>query len=58
VTLDVKNVFDTWFISDVAFGGLSVLRLPLSIRGELRGSVRVTLRNSQGVSNAFAFTLP
>jgi hypothetical protein len=35
-TLDVKSVFDSWFASDMTFGGISNLRLPLYISGSVK----------------------
>jgi hypothetical protein len=58
LTLDVKSLFDAWYIGDKTFGGLSTLRFPLSIQGSVRGSVIITLRNSQGASNPMSFQLP
>jgi hypothetical protein len=56
ITLDVKPLFDAWFAGDTTFGSLSVLRLPMSIQGSFRGTISVTLRNSQGASNTFTFS--
>ena len=58
LTLDVKGIYDTWFTSSSQSGGLSTLRLPLSIQGKVRGSVSVTLKNALGSSNTVFFTLP
>ena len=58
LTLDVKGIFDTWFTGSSQAGGLSTLRLPLSIQGKIRGSVGVTLKNALGSSNQVFFTLP
>ena len=58
LTLDVKGIFDTWFTGGSQSGGLSTLRLPLSIQGKVRGSVSVTLKNALGSSNTVFFTLP
>jgi len=56
MTLDVSSQFAQWFSSDAAFGGLAQLRLPLIIsRGNVTGTVDVTLRNKQGVSNSITF---
>jgi len=60
MTFDVKGIFDSWFnnTSSSSFGSLSVLRVPLSTQGSIQGTVSVTLRNTQGVSNSASFALP
>ena len=58
ITLDVASLFNSWFGDTTAFGGLSLLRLPLSIAGAVHGSVAVTLVNSRGSSNTVSFALP
>lgn len=59
ITLDVSSFFRAWFTSDRIYGGLSLLRLPLSISGgSVKGSVSATLRNNQGFSNSMSFSLP
>jgi uncharacterized repeat protein (TIGR01451 family) len=58
LTFDVKAVFDNWFITNSEFGGLSTLRVPLSIQGRVTGVVSVTLRNALGSSNSLLFQLP
>jgi len=59
LTLDVAPVFDQWFKSDVTFGGLAQVRLPLRIEGgTVKGTVSVTLRNTLGESNSQSFALP
>jgi hypothetical protein len=59
ITLDVSSFFRAWFISDTIYGGLSLLRLPLSISGgSVKGTVSVILGNNQGLSNQASFSLP
>lgn len=59
LTLDVAPLFTRWFNDDATFGGLAQLRLPLFIEGgSVRGTVAVTLRNTQGESNSQSFALP
>jgi hypothetical protein len=59
LTLDVAPAFSRWFTSESSFGGLAQLRLPLSIEGGVvKGTVGVTLKNSQGESNSQSFSLP
>ena len=58
LTLDVASLFTQWFTGDATFGGMTLLRLPLNIEGKLGGSVSVTFRNNQGVSNTASFQLP
>jgi hypothetical protein len=58
LTLDVKGIFDAWFTGSSQSGGLSTLRLPLSIQGKVRGSVGVTFKNALGSSNTVFFTFP
>ena len=58
MTLDVKSLFDAWFLQDTLFGGTSTLQVPLSVQGTVRGTVSVSLRNSLGGSNTMAFALP
>ena len=58
LTFDVKSMFDAWFQSTSAYGGLSTLRVPLSFKGNVSGSVSVTLVNSIGASTAGSFNLP
>jgi uncharacterized repeat protein (TIGR01451 family) len=58
LTLDVKTLFDSWFLADTLFGGTSTLKVPLSIQGTVQGTVSVGLRNSLGSSNTKPFTLP
>jgi hypothetical protein len=59
ITLDVSSFFRAWFTTDRTYGGLSLLRLPLSISGgSVKGSVSATLRNNQGFSNSVSFSLP
>ena len=58
ITLDVAPLFNSWFGENTAFGGLSMLRLPLSIAGAVHGSVAVTLDHSRGSSNSVSFALP
>jgi hypothetical protein len=58
ITLNVAGLFGSWFGSDMTFGSLSTLRLPLSIAGAVQGSVTVTLRNDRGASNSQSFSLP
>jgi hypothetical protein len=58
ITFDVKGLFDSWFNSTSSFGSLSTLRLPLSFQGTIHGTVSVTLRNTQGISNSASFALP
>jgi len=57
LTLDINGMFDNWF-SGSQFGGLSTLRLPISIRGTVHGSVGVTLKNALGSSNTVTAFLP
>ena len=38
VTLDVKPLFDPWFIGDTVFGGVSTLHLPFFVDSTIRGS--------------------
>jgi uncharacterized repeat protein (TIGR01451 family) len=57
--LDVSTLFSGWFRRDSLFGGLAQLQLPLSIQGGVvKGTVAVTLKNSQGESNSQSFSLP
>jgi hypothetical protein len=56
--LITKTLFDPWFVRDSTFGGLSTVRIPLSIRGSVEGVVRVTLYNRMGASNTMSFQLP
>ena len=57
LTLDVASLFREWFSSDAAVGGLAQLRLPLSIEGgAAQGTVDVTVRNRQGLSNTLSFS--
>jgi hypothetical protein len=58
LTMDVKPLFDFWFNSTSSFGSLSALRLPFSIPDSIHGTVSVTLRNTQGISNSVSFALP
>jgi uncharacterized repeat protein (TIGR01451 family) len=59
LTLDVTPMFTGWFNADTAFGGLAQLRLPFGIEGgTVTGTVAVSLRNRQGVSNSVSFALP
>jgi len=58
LTLDVKSLFDGWFSGNTQFGGASVLHVPLTIEGTIKGSIIVSLRNSVGLSNTSTFTLP
>jgi hypothetical protein len=46
LNLDVRSQFNQWFAADTSFGSLSTLRVPLSIDGNVHGTVLVTLRNS------------
>jgi len=57
LTLDLTALYNGWFATS-QFGGLSTLRLPLTIQGSPRGSVNVTLKNALGASNSLSFTLP
>jgi sugar lactone lactonase YvrE len=56
--LDVKSMFDSWFRGDSTFGSLSLIRLPLTIEGSLRGTISVTARNSIGQSSRVEVPLP
>jgi len=59
LTFDVAPMFTQWFNGDTAFGGLAQLQLPFGIEGgTVTGTVTVTLRNRQGVSNSVSFALP
>jgi hypothetical protein len=58
VTLDVKPQFDGWFSMDTQYGSTNTLVVPLSIQGNLSGSISVTLRNAQGNSNSMSIPLP
>jgi uncharacterized repeat protein (TIGR01451 family) len=58
LTLDVKSLFDGWFSGNTQFGGSTVLHVPLTIEGTIKGSIIVSLRNSVGFSNTSTFTLP
>jgi uncharacterized repeat protein (TIGR01451 family) len=58
VTIDVKSMFDSWFIGNPGFGSTSLLRVPLAIGGSVQGTVTIQLRNSQGTSNSGSFPLP
>jgi hypothetical protein len=51
-------MFDSWFSGSSQFGGLTTLRLPLSIQGNVHGTVTVSLKNALGVSNSVNFMLP
>jgi hypothetical protein len=51
LTLNVKSLFDTWFIGSLQFGSLNTLRIPLSIQGNVHGSVTITYKNALGSSN-------
>jgi hypothetical protein len=58
LTLDVAALFTQWFSGETAFGGLAQLKLPFDIRGgAVAGTITVTLRNAQGVSNSVSIPL-
>jgi subtilisin family serine protease len=58
ITFDVQSLFNTWYASDVTFGGASTLRVPFSISGSLTGSINVTIRSSAGSSNTQTLPIP
>jgi hypothetical protein len=58
LTLDVKPLFDAWFLGDALYGSTSVLRVPLSIQGTVNGSIQIWLRNSMGFSFPVFVQLP
>jgi len=58
MTFDVKSLFDAWFNGNSQSGGLSTLRLPMTIPSSIHGGVNITLRNSAGGSNLIFMTLP
>jgi hypothetical protein len=58
MTLDVAGLFSDWFQRDATFGSLSTITVPLTIPSGVGGTVAVTIRNSQGESNAGVFNLP
>jgi len=58
LTFDVKTMFDGWYSEVSTFGSLVTLRLPLTIQGDVHGSVSVTLRNANGASAPVIFQLP
>jgi uncharacterized repeat protein (TIGR01451 family) len=58
LTLDVRRLFDAWYILNPGFGSVSTIYVPLSIQGQVGGKVWLTLRNSYGASIPVAFPLP
>jgi uncharacterized repeat protein (TIGR01451 family) len=58
LTFDVRDLFGDWYAKDTTFGSLTTLRIPLSFKGNISGSVLVRLRDNYGVSNAMSFVLP
>jgi uncharacterized repeat protein (TIGR01451 family) len=58
LTFDVRTLFEHWFASEAALGSLSLVRLPLSIQGNVHGTGWITFRNSLGSSQAARFSLP
>lgn len=58
LVFDAKALFDAWFSGDSTNGSLSTLRVPLSIQGKIKGTVRARFRNSRGLSEAVPFSLP
>jgi hypothetical protein len=58
IVLDVKSMFDTWFISDTLFGSASKLNVPLHINRSLQGAITIDLKNRFGTSNVVNVTLP
>lgn len=58
LTLDVKSLFESWFKENTQSGGISILHVPLTIQGTIRGSIGVSVRNSLGTSSAVSFTVP
>jgi uncharacterized repeat protein (TIGR01451 family) len=58
LVLDVQSFFSDWFAADTQFGSLNILRLPLNIQGNLKGTVDVTVSNRYGASPKQSFKLP
>jgi sugar lactone lactonase YvrE len=58
IVLDVKSMFDAWFVSDTLFGSTSRLNVPLLINRSLQGAITITLTNRFGTSNVVNVTLP
>ena len=56
--LDVRPMFDSWFIGDTMHGSASTLHLPFSIDRAIQGSLMISLGNRFGTSNSVTFTLP
>jgi uncharacterized repeat protein (TIGR01451 family) len=58
LTLDVRSMFDSWFISDTENGSASILHLPFAMDPNIRGAIGINLVNRIGTSNSVTFTLP
>jgi hypothetical protein len=56
IKFDVKKLFDDFFAS--TSNGLAVLKLPLTISGNVHGSIYIGIRNTEGLSNVVVFDLP
>ena len=57
LTLDVRSLFDNWFVGNPQFGGLVNLKVPLTITGTTKGSIQMSLRNTVGTSS-ITFPVP
>ncbi|HET9217069.1 MAG TPA: hypothetical protein VFR18_08825, partial [Terriglobia bacterium] len=58
LTLDVRSMFDSWFIADTLNGSGSILHLPLYIDSGNSGTIEISLINRFGTSNVVRYTLP
>jgi uncharacterized repeat protein (TIGR01451 family) len=58
LTLDVRSMFDNWFVADTLNGGASTLHLPFYIDFTTKGSIMISLVNRFGTSNSIGYTLP
>jgi hypothetical protein len=58
LTLDVRSMFDNWFIAHPEYGGASTLHLPFAIDRSIQGSLVISLINRLGTSNSVNFNFP
>jgi len=58
LTLDVKSMFDEWFNGNPSYGSTGILLVPLSIDGNVKGTMVISLRNAIGTSSLFSMPLP
>ena len=58
LSLDVRSVFDSWFIADTLNGSASTLHIPFHIDSNIKGTIVISLVNRFGTSNSVNYALP